>query len=538
MKTLIPIILILFFQSTAYSQINTEWVGIYSWFPQSVNFPNDIVSDQNNNIFITGSSRSQGYGSEKFVIIKYGPAGNEEWVKILPGFGIGQSIAVDRNGFIIAGGQMKDTFNIPDDYCVVKLDQNGNVRWLSRYDGPLQHYDYGDHMIVDSNNNIYVTGISSDTATYYATIKYNSSGVQQWVKRYKFRNGGGLNTPVRLAFDNFGNLYLSAYQFFATTDEDFLLIKYDINGNQLWSRTLNTPGDTTNYCVGLAIDIAGNVIVTGIAYGYGMYTFKYDPQGILLWTLPYLSNNNYSGLPTSITVDSSLNIYIAGSVNSPNYENFLVLKYDANGTKLWEKSYSGTANQTDRANDLIIDKFGYIYSTGFIVNSFSNWTDYFTVKLDQSGNEIWQASFNSSISAGGDLSKAITLTNSNKVVVTGESPVLPNYTWSITTVQYSQPVGIEPNSNETPKFFNLFQNYPNPFNPSTEIKFDLPKDVYVTVKIFDILGKEVTALMYKEFRNAGRCKLNWNSDKCASGVYIYRIEAGDYVNSRKMVLIK
>lgn len=538
MKTTFSIVILILLNTLISSQVSTEWVGIYSRVPQSINSTHDIVSDANNNVFVTGSTRSQGYGSEKFVVIKYSPTGIEEWVKILPGFGIGKSIAIDRNGYIVVGGQMKDTFNVSEDYCVVKFDQNGNLLWLSRYDGPMHHYDYGEYMIIDSSNNIYITGTSYDTVTYYATVKYNSSGGQQWVKRYKFRNGGGLTTPVRLALDNFGNLYLSAYQFFASTDEDFLLIKYDINGNQLWSRTLNTPGDTTNYCVGLDIDKAGNVIVTGIAYGYGMYTFKYNPQGMLLWTQPYLSNNNYSGLPSSIIVDSSLNIYIAGSVNSPNYENFLVLKYDANGTKLWEKSYSGTANQTDRANDLIIDKFGYIYSTGFIVNSFSNWTDYFTVKLDQSGNEIWQASFNSSISGGGDLSKAITLTNSNKVVVTGESPVLPNYTLSMTTVQYSQPVGIEPNSHETPKFFNLFQNYPNPFNPSTEIKFDLPKDVDVTVKIFDILGREVTALMNKEFRNAGRYKLNWNSDKCASGVYIYRIEAGDYVNSRKMVLIK
>jgi hypothetical protein len=277
MKSKIPIILLFFFQ-TIYSQIGTEWVGVYSRLPQSHNYPNDIVSDSNNNIFVTGFTRNQGYGSEKFVIIKYSPTGNQEWVKILPGFGIGKSIAIDRNGYVIAGGEMKDTFSVPEDYCVVKLDQNGNIQWLSRYDGPLYHYDYGEHMIIDSNNNIYITGISSDTVTYYATVKYNTNGIQQWAKRYKFRNGGGLNTPVRLALDNIGNLYLAAHQLFNTTYEDYLLIKYDNNGNQLWSRNYNSQviqliivSVFSRYC---------SMLFTGSTNAFGMFTCKYDPEGV------------------------------------------------------------------------------------------------------------------------------------------------------------------------------------------------------------------------------------------------------------------
>lgn len=92
--------------------------------------------------------------------------------------------------------------------------------------------------------------------------------------------------------------------------------------------------------------------------------------------------------------------------------------------------------------------------------------------------------------------------------------------------------------NNIPKEFNLYQNFPNPFNPATVIKYDLPKDVKVIVKIYDLLGREVTTLVNNEFKNAGRYELNWNAGNYASGVYIYRIEAGDFVSTKKMILVK
>jgi hypothetical protein len=256
-------------------------------------------------------------------------------------------------------------------------------------------------------------------------------------------------------------------------------------------------------------------------------------------------DNNYFGTPTSMVIDDQSNIFIAGTVNSPNYGNFLMVKYNTNGLKIWEKSYNGAANQSDKANDIALDRYGMVISTGSIVNSFSNWNDYFTVKLDQNGNQIWTITYNSSISSG-DISYSVATTNSNKIVVTGESPILPNYTTSITTIQYSEFIGINPVSSEIPISFNLHQNFPNPFNPATIIKYDLPQDVNVTIKIYDLLGMEIETLVNNELGKAGRYEINWDAAKYASGVYIYRIEAGDpssssggaFVQSRKMVLIK
>jgi len=88
-----------------------------------------------------------------------------------------------------------------------------------------------------------------------------------------------------------------------------------------------------------------------------------------------------------------------------------------------------------------------------------------------------------------------------------------------------------------PTTYELAQNYPNPFNPSTTIKYQLPKDGIVTLKVYDILGSEVATLV-NEQKTAGRYEVSFNASQLASGVYIYRLQSGEYISSRKMMLLK
>ncbi len=94
---------------------------------------------------------------------------------------------------------------------------------------------------------------------------------------------------------------------------------------------------------------------------------------------------------------------------------------------------------------------------------------------------------------------------------------------------------------ETPKIspikFELYQNYPNPFNPTTTIQFDIPKASFVTLKVYNILGREVATLV-NEKREAGRYEAKFKASTLSSGVYFYRLQAGDYVSTKKFVLIK
>jgi hypothetical protein len=99
-------------------------------------------------------------------------------------------------------------------------------------------------------------------------------------------------------------------------------------------------------------------------------------------------------------------------------------------------------------------------------------------------------------------------------------------------------IGTAENHNQLPKRFALEQNYPNPFNPSTDIKFQLPIQSYVTIKVYDLLGKEIVALMNNEKKDAGYYDVKFDASNLASGLYFYKIEAGTFTDTKKMVLVK
>jgi photosystem II stability/assembly factor-like uncharacterized protein len=103
-------------------------------------------------------------------------------------------------------------------------------------------------------------------------------------------------------------------------------------------------------------------------------------------------------------------------------------------------------------------------------------------------------------------------------------------------------IGINPISSEVPERFSLYQNYPNPFNPVTIIKFDIPpskgaRGMMVRLLIYDILGRELTALVNEELK-PGTYEVSWDGSNYPSGVYFYRLTAGDYTETRKMILLK
>ncbi len=125
--------------------------------------------------------------------------------------------------------------------------------------------------------------------------------------------------------------------------------------------------------------------------------------------------------------------------------------------------------------------------------------------------------------------RALSFINSSTGWAVGENGIVLNI---------GLPVGIKQTNPELPQKFNIYQNYPNPFNPTTRINYEIPIDSKVKLVVYDILGREVMKLVNNEFKKMGRYAVDFDGTNLASGVYFYRIEAGDFVQSRKMVLIK
>ena len=88
-----------------------------------------------------------------------------------------------------------------------------------------------------------------------------------------------------------------------------------------------------------------------------------------------------------------------------------------------------------------------------------------------------------------------------------------------------------------PQNFDITQNYPNPFNPATKIEYSIPEESFVQLKVYDILGNEVATIVDQE-QNAGTYRLDFNAKNLASGLYIAKLQAGNYTKSIKMTLLK
>ena len=133
---------------------------------------------------------------------------------------------------------------------------------------------------------------------------------------------------------------------------------------------------------------------------------------------------------------------------------------------------------------------------------------------------------------------------SKSLVVTGgkEFPTLPSdwtrpETWGNSLELVGYTVGVNENANQSPKQYKLYGNYPNPFNPTTKIKYELPKESKVQLKIFDIVGREIATLV-NETQKAGIYNVNFNASNFSSGIYFCRITAGSFIQTQKMILLK
>jgi hypothetical protein len=111
------------------------------------------------------------------------------------------------------------------------------------------------------------------------------------------------------------------------------------------------------------------------------------------------------------------------------------------------------------------------------------------------------------------------------------------YNMEIYTAIINDLIGIEPISGTVPENYKLYQNYPNPFNPVTNIRFAIPRASNVKLSVYDIMGREVKTLL-DEFRSTGIYELNYDASNLSSGIYFYRIKAGDFVDVKKMILLK
>jgi hypothetical protein len=393
----------------------------------SADSANDLAIDALGNVYVTGGSAVSG-GPPDYVTIKYNSAGEQQWIADFSGgnntANFANAIALDDSGNVYVTG-IAWGYGDDSDYGTIKYNSSGEQQWVGRYDGPAHSLDTATAIAVDGLGNVYVTGRSPGVgAGYdYATIKYSASGQEEWVARY---NGQGNSDDAAraIAVDGTGDVYVTGQSFGAGTDVDYATIKYNPDGQEQWVARYNGPGNGTDAAFGLAVDGSSNVYVTGGSLSSGgnldYATIKYNSSGQEQWVARYNSLDNDDDVAFAMAIDGSGNIYVTGnSVGSGTGDDYATIKYSASGQQQWVTRYNGPGNDRDGATAIAVDGSGNVYVTGYSTGLGTDY-DYATIKYGPSGEQQWVARYNGPAD-GGDVAYGVAVDNSGNVYVTGSS---------------------------------------------------------------------------------------------------------------------
>lgn len=527
-----------------------QWVARHDGQGNSVDVPTAMALDILGNIYVTGHSLGLGTGYD-FVTVKYNSEGVEQWISRYDAPGNrddwANAIAVDHSGNVYVTGRSasSNTYPFNDDYLTVKYNSSGIQQWVARYNGPGDANDYATAIAVDASGNVYVTGSSASSSGYppnyaCATIKYNSAGVQQWVARLIAPDT--LNyLAAAIAVDCSGNVCVTGSAY-GNSDvgpfkNEYVTVKYDGSGNQFWFAKYHEPRGSWAMATALATDCFGNVYVTG-EMSNDYTTVKYDASGVQQWITHYDGPAHAVDYAWAIAIDGLGNVYVTGTSygGSQTSDDYATVKYNSSGVQQWVARYNRAGNTAEYARSVAVDGSGNVYVTGYSYSYASGDYDYVTVKYNSTGVEQWIACYNGQGNSR-DEAYALAIDGLGNVYVTGESS---GTGWSIyTTIKYIQ----TPVPSVIPNAYKLEQNYPNPFNLSTTIRYSLPQAGYVTLKMFNVLGQQVATLANGE-QSAGDYEVQWNAMNLPSGVYFCRfsvasyLRVGEFTETKKLVLIK
>ena len=508
-----------------------------------------MAVDASGNIYITGVTVGPvPLTGNDYATAMYNSSGVFQWETFYNGTAgyhdVPSAIAIDPQGNILVTGASPGTIgglDSAEDYLTIKYNSAGNEIWTQRYNGNTLftniRTDVPTDMVVDDLGNVYVTGTSAPDGganQNCLTIKYDGDGNQLWTARNTQADGG-----VALKVDDLGNVYVSGRGSGLTGGLDYITIKYNSAGQELWLRRFNDSGMDVNLPKAMDIDDNGNVYVTGRSEGYlGYLTVKYNSAGDLMWFANYYNVSTNDGAE-DIAVDNLGNVFVTGSSQNSGAttSDYATVKYNSDGAEQWASRYTGLGGTIGMsgADAIALDSFGNVYVTGHSegANFGGDGYDYATIKYNTSGIQQWAIRFNSTES---DWATSIYVDSNGKVIVAGESYLNGNSTIGI--IKYSQsPTDVQEISSKVPENFYLFQNYPNPFNPSTKIKYTIAQDGFVTLKVFDILGNEIK-ILFNSYQNSGNYEIVLDGSELSSGIYYYKLQSGDFVAVKKLVLTK
>jgi len=476
--------------------------------------------DSVGNICVLGWVNADVDAYYKMVLLKYNASGTTLWTDIEQPTGLDilpRAMAVDKTGHIYICGSFiydKGTNHSKSDYFVFKYNKLGSKSWGAFYNGSAGRNDDAFDINFDGAGNCYVTGASEEkdprslaTLKKNTTIKYSSSGYFQWSRKQWYPNAEYTHFE-QVKLDGSGNIYVITNYLIPNYEYVCSLTKFNASGTEFWSKSF---AGLAMYGVRSTVDASGNCYLTSVVPGAGIRnlnisTRKYNAAGSQLWTAQYDGGDSTFDFPSDIDVDHAGNVYITGSSSVTKFvqpwlerrPKAITIKYSDAGSQVWVANYSGP--KTDpwaKGTCLALHGGGsqpLVYVAGNTVNG--------VIDDVATSDDILLLKYNQSKAKG-----------SNSTL---------------------EPIGLL-----RPVSDYKLSAAPNPFRSSTVIRFDIPYDAQVSLKIYDVSGRELSTLVSGS-RRAGSYQSVFDAGRLSSQQYFYTLKLttakGEFKETKPLLL--
>ena len=441
-------------------------------------------------------------------------------------------------GFIITGNTLSFGAG-SSDIWLLKVDENGEEEWDVTFGN--EFWDEARCVKATSDNGYIIAGssiISAGEDTDWIIIKTDENGEEEWTHIVDT----GYWDSANFVIETDDNGFVIAGQIADEDSDNICLMKLDAEGEEEWNRTFGSTEAEDAYNI-LKTDDGGFVILGYTASvgegGMDVRLIKTDSEGLEEWARTYGGEENDVGFSIESTTDEGY--IIGGYTNSfgEGQNDFWLVKTDSLGEEIW--NYTFGTSETEIAYSVMQTSDEKYVIAGWTSSGNANSNDSYIVKADSTGL-IWSTTLGD---VGNDKLFDLIQNDEQEFIFAGHLQSFDSNSQDCWLVKYdAEEVGAENYELEIPSY--ALRNYPNPFNPSTTISFEISNEPseHLQIEIYNVKGRIIRILSYDCHPELVEGSVTWNGmdntgDSVSSGIYFYKLKSdGKTLDSNKMLLIK